>query len=192
MPTLLTTDNAVCTDEPFWSPDEAQLAAAAFLARYNGRTLEAYRHDLRCYSHWASDRHLAVLGATRAHIEVPPIEYDGESQLIYLQLSESHTEVTARSSSLRKTQKWLPAGSASTIQPVPSHLRRSAIWVAPTATNRSISSSRRRSVGTRSRWMRPLLRKSSTSMNNNRWSLFGSTIMHSSSPGSLGSSGTSV
>jgi hypothetical protein len=27
--------------------DEAQLAAAAFLARYSGRTLKAYRHDLR-------------------------------------------------------------------------------------------------------------------------------------------------
>ena len=29
--------------------DEAQLAAASFLARYSGRTLEAYRHDLRGY-----------------------------------------------------------------------------------------------------------------------------------------------
>ena len=28
-------------------PDEAELAAAAFLARYQRRTLEAYRHDLR-------------------------------------------------------------------------------------------------------------------------------------------------
>jgi len=27
--------------------DEAQLAAVAFLARYSGRTLDAYRHDLR-------------------------------------------------------------------------------------------------------------------------------------------------
>jgi hypothetical protein len=27
--------------------DEAQLAAVSFLARYSGRTLEAYRHDLR-------------------------------------------------------------------------------------------------------------------------------------------------
>ena len=70
MPTLLTTDTAVCTEEPLWSPDEAQLAAAAFLARYNGRTLEAYRHDLRYYFQWATDQHLAVLEATRAHIEV--------------------------------------------------------------------------------------------------------------------------
>jgi hypothetical protein len=28
-------------------PSPAELAAAAFLARYQGRTLEAYRHDLR-------------------------------------------------------------------------------------------------------------------------------------------------
>jgi hypothetical protein len=26
--------------------DEAELAAVAFLARYSGRTLDAYRHDL--------------------------------------------------------------------------------------------------------------------------------------------------
>ena len=29
---------------------EAQLEAAAFLARYSGRTLDACRHDLRCSS----------------------------------------------------------------------------------------------------------------------------------------------
>ena len=33
-------------DEMF---DEAQLAAVAFLARYSGRTLDAYRHDLRAF-----------------------------------------------------------------------------------------------------------------------------------------------
>lgn len=27
--------------------DDAQLAAVAYLARYSGRTLDAYRHDLR-------------------------------------------------------------------------------------------------------------------------------------------------
>jgi hypothetical protein len=32
--------------EPEYLVDDAQLAAAAFLARYSGRTLEAYRHDL--------------------------------------------------------------------------------------------------------------------------------------------------
>ena len=32
--------------------DEAQLAAVGFLARYGGRTLDAYRHDLRAFFHW--------------------------------------------------------------------------------------------------------------------------------------------
>ncbi len=54
-------------DMPF---DEAQLAAAAFLARYSGRTLDAYRHDLRAYFQWAADSRLAVLQATRPHIEL--------------------------------------------------------------------------------------------------------------------------
>lgn len=47
-----------------------QLAAAASLARYNGRTLEAYRHDLRYHFQWVTDQHLHVLSATRAHIEI--------------------------------------------------------------------------------------------------------------------------
>ena len=50
--------------------DDAQLAAAAFLARYNGRTLDAYRHDLRGFFHWAADNNLGVLAATRPHIEL--------------------------------------------------------------------------------------------------------------------------
>ena len=50
--------------------DDSELAAVALLARYSGRTLEAYRHDLRYYFQWATDQHLTVLDATRAHIEV--------------------------------------------------------------------------------------------------------------------------
>jgi len=50
--------------------DEAQLAAAAFLARYSGRTLDAYRHDLRGFFQWSADVGLNVLAATRAHIEL--------------------------------------------------------------------------------------------------------------------------
>ena len=50
--------------------DEAQLAAAAFLARYSGRTLDAYRHDLRGFFQWSADIGLTVLAATRPHIEV--------------------------------------------------------------------------------------------------------------------------
>src|SRR5207248_5875175 len=50
--------------------DEAQLAAVAFLARYSGRTLDAYRHDLRAFFQWATDKQLTVLEATRPHIEL--------------------------------------------------------------------------------------------------------------------------
>jgi integrase/recombinase XerD len=57
-----------------WSSDNAtqnaHLAAAAFLSRYRGRTLDAYRHDLRGFFQWASDVGLDVLGATRPHIEL--------------------------------------------------------------------------------------------------------------------------
>lgn len=65
-------------DERCWIPmrqegpliDEAQVAVAAFLARYRGRTLEAYRYDLRNFFQWAADHDLAVLEATRPHIEL--------------------------------------------------------------------------------------------------------------------------
>jgi site-specific recombinase XerD len=50
--------------------DEAQVAAAAFLARYNGRTLDAYRYDLRTFFQWAADADLTVLEAKRPHIEL--------------------------------------------------------------------------------------------------------------------------
>ena len=49
---------------------EAQMAAVAFLARYSGRTLDAYRHDLRNLFQWAADHGLAVLEATRVHLEL--------------------------------------------------------------------------------------------------------------------------
>ena len=50
--------------------DEAQLAAAAFLARYSGRTLESYRTDLRRYFQWADHVGLAPLLASRGHVEL--------------------------------------------------------------------------------------------------------------------------
>ena len=62
----------VLTAEPII--DEAHLAAAAFLARYSGRTLDAYRFDLRTFFQWASDVGLAILEATRptsSSTEVP-------------------------------------------------------------------------------------------------------------------------
>jgi integrase/recombinase XerD len=49
---------------------EAELAVAAFLARYSGRTLDAYRHDLRGFFSWAGSVGLDVLSATRPHIEL--------------------------------------------------------------------------------------------------------------------------
>ena len=49
-------------DLPF---DEAQVAVAAFLARYQGRTLDAYRYDLRAFFQWAADDGIDILGATR-------------------------------------------------------------------------------------------------------------------------------
>jgi integrase/recombinase XerD len=53
--------------DPF---DEAQMAAAAYLARYSGRTLETYRYDVRVFFQWCADVGLAVLEATRPHIEL--------------------------------------------------------------------------------------------------------------------------
>jgi site-specific recombinase XerD len=50
--------------------DPAELAAIAFLARYSGRTLDAYRHDLRNLFQCPADHDLAVLEATRAHLEL--------------------------------------------------------------------------------------------------------------------------
>jgi len=47
--------------------DPAEVAAIAFLARYSGRTL---RHDLRNLFQCAADHDLAVLDATRAHLEL--------------------------------------------------------------------------------------------------------------------------
>jgi site-specific recombinase XerD len=52
------------------SASEAELAAAAFLSRYSGRTLEAYRHELRTFFQWATDVGLNVLDATRPRIEL--------------------------------------------------------------------------------------------------------------------------
>jgi len=50
--------------------DQAQLAAVSFLARYSGRTLDVYRHDLRGFFQWAGDHGIAILQASRAHIEL--------------------------------------------------------------------------------------------------------------------------
>jgi site-specific recombinase XerD len=70
MTTIESTATIIQEHEASFEFDEAQLAAASFLARYSGRTLEAYRHDLRGFFQWAVDHGIDVLGATRPHIEL--------------------------------------------------------------------------------------------------------------------------
>lgn len=67
MTTLVTSDVTVVRAQ---AVDPPELAAAAFLARYQGRTLEAYRHDLRRFFQWARDVGLDVLAAARPQIEL--------------------------------------------------------------------------------------------------------------------------
>lgn len=70
MTTIKATTTAIETPRDDFVIDDAQLAAVAFLGRYSGRTLDAYRDDLRGFFQWASDNNLAVLAATRPHIEL--------------------------------------------------------------------------------------------------------------------------
>ncbi len=79
--TSLDTATTVLTaqEPPGQSFDEEQMAAASFLARYNGRTLEAYRDDLRGVFQWAHDHDMKVMRATSSHIELfrVPMEQRG-------------------------------------------------------------------------------------------------------------------
>lgn len=70
MTTIATARPRIQRPDTEYLVDDAQLAAAAFLARYSGRTLDAYRHDLRGNFQWAADNQVPVLGATRPHIEL--------------------------------------------------------------------------------------------------------------------------
>jgi site-specific recombinase XerD len=70
MTTVNPMSTAVQRFELEFEVDEAHLAAVSFLARYSGRTLEAYRHDLRHYFQWAADNQVEVLKATRPHVEL--------------------------------------------------------------------------------------------------------------------------
>ncbi len=70
MTTIESTSQMIGQAEAPFALDEDQLAAVAFLARYQGRTLEAYRHDLRALFQWAAVHGLAVLAATRTHLEL--------------------------------------------------------------------------------------------------------------------------
>jgi hypothetical protein len=60
-------ERAAKADDPV---DEAEVPAAAFLARYQGRTLDAYRYDLRAFFQWAADEGLDILKASRPQIEL--------------------------------------------------------------------------------------------------------------------------
>jgi site-specific recombinase XerD len=70
MTTIETSARTIQLPEEELIVDEAQLAAVAFLARYSGRTLDAYRHDLRGFFQWAADSRFSVLAARRPHIEL--------------------------------------------------------------------------------------------------------------------------
>ena len=48
----------------------AEVAAAAFLARYRGRTLDSYRYDLRTFFAWADEVGMEILAATRPQLEL--------------------------------------------------------------------------------------------------------------------------
>jgi integrase/recombinase XerD len=70
MTTIESTSQVIGQPDASFGLDEEHLAVVAFLARYSGRTLEAYRHDLRALFGWAADHGLAVLAATRTHLEL--------------------------------------------------------------------------------------------------------------------------
>ena len=53
---------------PLFGP--VQLAAAGFLARYSGRTRDAYALDLKTYFAWCAARGTEVFEMTRPHVEV--------------------------------------------------------------------------------------------------------------------------
>ena len=60
---------------PLFGP--VQLAAAGFLARYSGRTRDAYALDLKTYFAWCATRGAEVFEMTRPHGEVVVGELDG-------------------------------------------------------------------------------------------------------------------
>ena len=63
-------ESSVVRAELFDRFSGVHLAAAGFLARYSGRTREAYAADLRTYLTWCSVRSLDVFAASRPHIEI--------------------------------------------------------------------------------------------------------------------------
>ncbi len=50
-------------------PDQVQLAASAYLARFTGSSREHTQSDLRCYLRWCAERGLDPLAARRPDLE---------------------------------------------------------------------------------------------------------------------------
>lgn len=69
---MTTSDRTAVLEVPIepLSPMRENSPPWRFLARYSGRTLDAYRYDLRNLFQWAADHGLPVLEATRAHLEL--------------------------------------------------------------------------------------------------------------------------
>jgi site-specific recombinase XerD len=66
----MTEATTLVVPEPLPPLDDVHLAAAGFLARYSGRTRDAYALDLRSYFYWCAHRGVAVFAMTRPHVEL--------------------------------------------------------------------------------------------------------------------------
>lgn len=80
-----TTPSALHADRPLL--DEEDLAPAAFLARYDGQTLESYRADLRQYFQWIDEVALAPLMPTCVRIELVAPERTTRTCLVHDRLA---------------------------------------------------------------------------------------------------------
>ena len=60
----------VIVPEPLPFMDQPHLAAAGFLARYSGRTRDAYALDLRTFFGWCATGRVEVFAMTRPHVEL--------------------------------------------------------------------------------------------------------------------------
>ena len=60
----------VVRPEPLPAFGAVQLAAAGFLARYSGRTREAYALDLRAFFAWCAARDADPFTLTRPHLQL--------------------------------------------------------------------------------------------------------------------------
>ena len=82
----------VIEDSPFY---EAEVAAAAFLARYSGRTLDAYRYDLRTFFQWAANAQLEVLEAKRPTSSCTALQWRSASSPLRLSTGDCRRSVAS-------------------------------------------------------------------------------------------------